>query len=107
MPQSIDDWNRQGNCFRAPITKQERERFRLGLLILIAGLIGILVAVGLFLQSQYSSSYLTGAILMALMSSRQLCQVCTERSVTHGGLITTRNFHLQSLTINGSGSSWS
>jgi drug/metabolite transporter (DMT)-like permease len=69
MPQSIDDWNRQGNCFRAPITKQERERFRLGLLILIAGLIGILVAVGLFLQSQYSSSYLAGAILMALMSS--------------------------------------
>ena len=41
MPQFIDDWDRQGNCFRAPITKQERERFRLGLLILIAGLIGI------------------------------------------------------------------
>jgi drug/metabolite transporter (DMT)-like permease len=68
MLQSIDDWNRQGNCFRAPITKQERERFRLGLLILTAGLIAILVAIGLFLQSEYSSSYLAGAILTALIS---------------------------------------
>lgn len=68
MPHSIDDWNRQGNCFRVPITKQEKERFRLGLLILIAGLITILIAIGLFLQSEYSSSYLAGAIVMALIS---------------------------------------
>ena len=64
-----DNWDKEGNCFRIPVTIQEKERFKIGVWILIAGLMGLLGATGLYLQSEYSSLYLTGAIMTALLSS--------------------------------------
>jgi hypothetical protein len=40
-----DNWDKEGNCFRIPVTIQEKERFKIGVWILIAGLMGLLARI--------------------------------------------------------------
>ena len=64
-----DSREEEGACFRTPTTNQEKERCKVGLRALIAGLIGFLGAGSLYGVSEYSSLYLTGAIMTALLSA--------------------------------------
>jgi hypothetical protein len=66
---NVNDWEKEGNCFRPPATNEEKKRFKVGLWVLIAGLLGFLGAGSLYSVSEYSPLYLTGALMTALISS--------------------------------------